>query len=128
MTSFTSLTDAASELGKDAKESVEDFGRSAGKKVDGAREDTADALHTAASSVRSSGRQMDHLAAGTADKLDATASFVEDYELKDVFVSIRRFARRHLTESLVAAATIGLIAGVAVHRVAHSCARTPQSE
>ena len=126
MATLRSLTDAASELGKDARESMEGLGRSAGRKLDGAREETADALHTAASSVRTSGKQIDHLAAGTADRLDATASFVGDYQLKDVMVSVRRFARRHLTESLVAAATIGVIAGVACHRAAHSCVRARQ--
>jgi hypothetical protein len=45
VTSLRTVTDAVSELGKDAKESVEEFGR----KMNDARSETAEALHTAAS-------------------------------------------------------------------------------
>jgi len=130
LTSLRTLTDAASELGKDARESVEELGRSTGRKLDGARDDTADALHSAASSVRATGRQgsaaIESLATGTADRLDATASYVEDHDLRDVFTGLRRFARRHMTGSLVAATAAGLVAGVALSRAAHSCASRSQ--
>ena len=131
MTSLKTLTDAASELGKDAKESVEELGRSAGRKLDDAREETAGALHTAASSVRRTGRQgseaIDNLATGAADRLDATASYVEDHDLNDAFNGLRKFARRHLTGSLVFAVAIGFLAGAALNRATHSCGRTSQS-
>ena len=52
MTTLRTLTETASELGKEARESMEEFGRSAGKKLDEARDETGDALHAAASSVR----------------------------------------------------------------------------
>jgi hypothetical protein len=130
LTSLKALTDAASELGKDAQESAEELGRSAGRKLDDARDETAGALHTAASSVRRTGRQgsaaIDHLATGAADRLDATASYVENHELSDVFHSLRRFGRRHLTGSLVAAVAVGLLAGAALNRAAHSCGRASE--
>jgi len=125
MTSLKTFTDAASELGKDARESLEELGRSAGKTLDGARDETAGALHTAASSVRATGRQgseaIDNLATGTADRLDATASYVEDHDLRDVFTGLRRFGRRHLTGALVGAIAVGFLAGAALNRATHSC-------
>jgi ElaB/YqjD/DUF883 family membrane-anchored ribosome-binding protein len=128
LTTLNTVTETASELGKDAKESLEELGRCAGRRLDNARDETADVLHTAASSVRKTGRQgsaaIDNLATGTADRLDATASYVEDHDLKDVFNGMRRFGRRHLTGSLVAAVAIGFLAGTALNRVAHSCGRT----
>lgn len=130
MTSLRNLTDAASELGKDAKESVAELGRSAGRKLDNARDETADALHDAASSLRRKGRQsseaIDNLATGAADRLDATASFVEDHDLEDAFNGLRKFARRHLTGSLVFAVAVGFLAGAALNRATHSCGRTSQ--
>jgi len=127
LTSLKTLTDAASELGKDARESVEDFGRSAVNSLDDARGGTADALHTAASSVRRTGRQgsttIDNLTAGAADRLDATASYVEDHDLKDVVTGLRRFGRRHLTGALVATLAVGFLAGAAMHRAAQSCGK-----
>jgi ElaB/YqjD/DUF883 family membrane-anchored ribosome-binding protein len=99
---------------------VEELGRSAGKRLDEARDDTGGALHSAASSVRATGRQgseaIDNLAASTANRLDATASYIEDHDLSDLFTGLRRFARRHLTGSLVAAAAIGFLAGSALSR------------
>jgi ElaB/YqjD/DUF883 family membrane-anchored ribosome-binding protein len=127
VTSFRNLTDAASELGKDAKDSVEELGRSAGRKLDNARDETADALHDAASTVRRTGRQgsdaIDNLAKGAADRLDATATYVEDHDLEDAFNGLRKFARRHLTGSLVFAAAVGFLAGAALNRATHSRGR-----
>jgi hypothetical protein len=77
--------------------------------------------------VRATGRQgsaaIDDLATGTADRLDATATFVADHDLRDVFTGLRRFGRQHLTESLVAAAAIGFLAGAAMKRATHSCGK-----
>lgn len=129
LTTLRTLTETASELGKEARESIEDLGRSAGRRLDNAREETGDALHSAASSVRATGRKgseaIDHLATGTADRLDATASFVEDYDLRDVFTGLRRFGRKHLTGSLVVAGAIGFLAGSALCRATHSRGRSP---
>jgi hypothetical protein len=109
LTSLKTVTDAASELGKGAKESL-----------DNAREETADALHTAASSARRTGRKgaeaIDNLTTGAADRLDATATYLEDHDLEDAFNRLRKFARRHLTGSLVFAAAIGFLAGAALNR------------
>jgi ElaB/YqjD/DUF883 family membrane-anchored ribosome-binding protein len=133
LTTLRTLTDTAPELGKEARESMEDLGRSAGRKLDQARDDTGDALHAAASSVRTTGRKgseaIDNLATGAADRLDATASYVEDHDLNDVVTGLRRFARRHLTGSLVAAAAVGFLAGSAISRATRSCScgKVPES-
>lgn len=123
MTTQESATRTASELGKEARESIDELGRSAGKKMDAVRGETGAALHTAASSVRGAGldgsEAIDELATGAAKDLDATASYVENHDLKDVVTSLRMLAHRHLTGSLVAAAAIGIFAGAAIRRSTH---------
>jgi len=130
LTTLHTLTEQASELGQEAKQSVEELGRSAGKKLDEARDETGGALHAAASSVRSTGRQsskaIDQCSTRTADRLDATASYIEDHDLGDALTGLRKFARRHLTGSMVVAATVGFLAGSAISRVTHSCVRAPE--
>jgi ElaB/YqjD/DUF883 family membrane-anchored ribosome-binding protein len=125
LTTLRTLTETASELGKEARESIEELGRSAGRKLDEARDDTGDAIHSAAASVRETGRQgsaaIGDCSTRTADRLDATASYIEDHDLGDALNGLRRFARRHLTGSLVAAAAIGFLSASALSRVTHSC-------
>ena len=129
MTTLKTVTETAPEFGNEAQESMAELGRSAGRRLDEAREETGAALHTAASSVRTTGRQgseaIDNLATGTADRLDATASYIEDHDLKAALTSLRRFGRRYPTGSLVAAAAIGFLAGSALCRATHSCGRAP---
>ena len=131
MTTLKTVTETASELGKEARDSIEEFGRSAGKKLDEARDQTGDALHSAASSVRRTGRQssaaIDDCSTRTADGLDATASFIEDHDLGEAVNGLRKFARRHLTGSLIAAAAVGFVAASALRRATHSCASAHQS-
>jgi ElaB/YqjD/DUF883 family membrane-anchored ribosome-binding protein len=119
--------ETASDLRKDAQDSIEEMGRSAGRKLDEAREETGGALHAAASCVRKTGRQsseaIDDLATGTADRLDATASYIEDHDVRDALTGLRRFGRKHLTGSLVVAGAIGFLAGSALSRAAHSCGK-----
>jgi len=130
VTTLRTVTETAADLGKQARESIEELGRSAGRKLDEARDETGGALHSAASSVRRAGREgsavIDNCSTRTADRLDATASYIEDHDLGDAFTGLRRFARRHPTSSLVAAAAIGFLAGSALSRVTHSCGRAPQ--
>ena len=121
MTTLNTLTKAASELGNEAKESMEELGRAAGRKLDEALNETGDALHTAASSVRTTGRRglkaIDNFTTGAADRLDATASYVKHHDLRGMLTGLRKFTRRHPTRSLLAAAAIGLLAGSALSRM-----------
>ena len=107
---------AAADTAQDVKDSVVEFGRSAGRKMEEARDHTSGALHQAASSVRQGSARIDVLAAGAASRLDATASFVKDADLKGISASLRRFGRNHLTEVLIAAVAVGYLAGSAFNR------------
>ena len=131
LTTLRTLTENAVEHGKETKESLEELGRSAGRRLDQARDETGDALHSAASSVRKTGRQgsaaIDDCSTRTADRLDATASFIEDHDLGDALTGLQKFARRHLTGALVAAAVIGFLAASALSRVTHSRGRATQN-
>ena len=124
---MNTITETVSDLGRQAKESAEELGRSAGRRLDEARDETGDALHATASTLRKGSEAIDSLANGAADRLDATASYVEDHDLRDVFTSLRRFARRHLTGSVVTAAAIGFLAGSTLSRMTHTCGRSPEA-
>jgi hypothetical protein len=104
------------DLGHGVKQSMVAFGRTAGRKIDEARDETGGALHRAASSVRRSSARIDGLARGAAKGLDATASFVKNCDLKTVSAGLRRFGRNHLTGALLATAAIGFVAGFAFSR------------
>lgn len=130
LTTLEALTETASDFGKQTRESIEELGRSAGRKLDEARDETGAALHSSASSVRSTGHDssaaIDNCSTHTADRLDATASYIEDHDLGDAVTGLRRFARRHLTGSVVAAAAIGVLAGAFLSRVTHSRGRAAE--
>jgi ElaB/YqjD/DUF883 family membrane-anchored ribosome-binding protein len=124
---MTNLTDAAATIGDKASEvrdQAEDLVRSAGKKLQEARNETAGGLHAAASSVRATGRQgseaIGNLANNAADKLDATASCVEDYDPRDAITGLRRVISRYPARSVVIATTIGIFAGCAIRQFTHS--------
>jgi len=127
VTNLETEAEATLDRGKHVKESMEELGRTTGRKLDEARHETGEALHSAASTVRTKGRQssaaIDNIAGDAADRLDATASYIEDHDLKDVLTGLRRFGRRHLAGSLLAAAAVGFLAGSAIVRATHSCAR-----
>ena len=125
MTTQKTFTETASELGKEARGSIEELGRSADKRLNEARDETGDALHAAASSVRRTVRQgssaIDDCSTRAADRLDATASYIEDHDLGDALNGLRRFARQHMAGSLVAAAAAGFLCASALSRATHSC-------
>jgi ElaB/YqjD/DUF883 family membrane-anchored ribosome-binding protein len=120
VTNLKTVAETALELGQEVKESVEEFSRSAGRKLHDAREGTGSALHAAADSVRQGSKAINNVASGTASRLDATASFVEDASLKSLFSGLRKYGRSHLTGSLIAAAAVGFLAGSALSRAARS--------
>jgi hypothetical protein len=131
LTTLETVTETASEFGKQTRESIEELSRSAGRKLDEARDETGAALHSAASSVRRTGHDssaaIDNCSTHAADRLDDTASYIEDHDLGDAVTGLRRFARRHLTGSMVAAAAIGVLAGAFLRRATHTCGRAAES-
>jgi len=131
LTIMNTLTETASAIGdkmSEAKETVEEIARSAGKKLDAGRDETADRLRSAASSVRTTGRHgsetIDRIAKGTADKLDSAAAYVDDCSVSGMFAGLRQFVRRHPAGSLVAAAAVGFVAGSALRPTTHARAKT----
>src|SRR4029079_9311019 len=125
---MTNLKEAAASIGDKASEvrdQAEDLVRSAGEKLQEARNETAGGLQQAASSVRNTGRQgseaIGNLANNAADKLDATALCVESYDPRDAITGLRRVISRYPARSLVIATTIGLFAGCAIRQFTHSC-------
>lgn len=123
VTTLKTVTETAA----DVKESVQEFARSAGRKIDEAREGTGRSLHAAASSVRSGSAAIDNVAAGAANKLDATGSFVENWELRSVFTGLRKFGRSHLAGTVMVAAAAGFLAGSALRRATHPSERTSET-
>jgi len=127
MTSLKTAAETAAEYGKQARESIEELGHTAGRKLDEARDETGGALHSAASSVRKVGQQssaaIDNCSTRTADRLDATASYIEDHDLGDAVTGLRNFARRHPARSMMAAVAIGFLAGSAISRMTHTCGK-----
>lgn len=115
MTTLKTATDNAAELANEARDSAEELGRVAARKLDEARAEAGGSLHSAASTVRTKGRHsaetIDNLATDTADRLDATASYIEEHDLSDALTGLKSFGRHHLAGSLLAAAAIGFLAG-----------------
>jgi ElaB/YqjD/DUF883 family membrane-anchored ribosome-binding protein len=127
---MSNLAETASQLGaivSEAQGRAEGLTRTAGKKLDEARDETADAIHRAASSVRTTARHscevLDDLATSAADKMDVTASYVEDHDPRRLFAGCRQFISKYPTGSLMVATAIGFVAGSTVRRIRHSCSR-----
>jgi ElaB/YqjD/DUF883 family membrane-anchored ribosome-binding protein len=115
-TTLNNVAETARDISRDLKDSMNQFGRTASKKIDAAREQTGDALHAAASSMRRNSGKIDGLARGAAKRLDATAHFVEHADLKGLRTGARRFGQNHLTLTLLVAAAAGFWAGIALSR------------
>jgi ElaB/YqjD/DUF883 family membrane-anchored ribosome-binding protein len=116
MTNLKTVAETAAELGQDVAESVEEFGRTAGRKLAEVRDNTGSALHAAASSVRQGSKSVNKIASGAAGRLDASASFVEGFTSKNVLAKVRQFGRSHVTGFVVAGLAIGFLAGTAMTR------------
>jgi ElaB/YqjD/DUF883 family membrane-anchored ribosome-binding protein len=88
----------------------------------------AEGLHTAASSIRKGGQHgseaIEDLTKGTAARLDRAGSFIEDHDLKHAIGGSRQFVRRYPVETLVLAAGVGFLTGLAILGLAHSFVRT----
>jgi hypothetical protein len=115
----STLKDAAAtalETGRDVKDSVTEFVRSATGRIDTVRDQTGDALHAAASSVRKGSAKIDVLAGDAANRLDTTASFVKDADLKGLSAGLRRFGQSHLTFAVLVGAAAGLWVGLTLRR------------
>ena len=124
MSTLTSLDEKASKLA----EQVADFGRDAANIIDQARNETAGGLHAAASSIRRNvlegSKVVDNLAESAATTLDEAGSFVKKHDLKRTLGESRHLVRRYPAESLALAAGVGFLAGIAIRRFTHTCAKS----
>ena len=110
MSTLTSLLD---EKASRIAEQVDDLGR-----------ETAESLHAAAASIRKGSKAIENVAESTADKLDGAGSYVEKHNVKRAVAESRKLVRRYPVESLVLAAGVGFLSGLAIRHLTHSCDRS----
>jgi ElaB/YqjD/DUF883 family membrane-anchored ribosome-binding protein len=91
------------------------------EQVDNLGRDAAGSLHAAASSIRKGSKAIDDLAEGTATKLDGAGSYVETHNVKRAVGESRQLVGRYPVESLLLAAGLGFLTGLAVLRLTHEC-------
>jgi len=106
----------ASDFGRDVKDSVVEFGKSAGRKIDTARARTGEALSDAAASVRHASARIDVLAGSAASSLDTAATTVKQASLKNARRGLRKFAGNNLAATVMAAVVLGYLIGAAFGR------------
>jgi len=110
-----------------ALKQVSDFGHDAADVIDHARNETAEGLHAAASSIRRNVRErsktVESLAESTAIALDEAGSYIKKHDLKRTLGDSRQLVRRYPGESLAIAAGVGFLAGIAILRLTHTCAK-----
>ncbi len=91
------------------------------EQVDGLGRETAEGLHAAASSIRKGSKAIDHLAESAANRLDGAGKYVEKHNVKRAIGESRQLVRRYPVESLVLAAGVGFLTGIAFRRLTHTC-------
>jgi len=121
--SMQGIKDAASLLGEkasDVKEQFEGFGRTAGRKFEGAQRETAEALHGAASSVRAAAHEtskaIDDLGDRAAASLESTSFSVRRFDASGMVTDLRNLVRRNPGPSMLMAVAAGFCAGALVRR------------
>jgi ElaB/YqjD/DUF883 family membrane-anchored ribosome-binding protein len=125
---MSGITSSLDEKASKLAERVSDFGHEAADIVDHARNETAGGLHAAASSIRRNVREgarvVENLAESTAATLDEAGSYLKKHDLKRTLGDSRQLVRRYPGESLALAAGVGFLAGIAIRRLTHTCARS----
>ncbi len=115
MTTMKETVASISEAAIAAKSAAEEFGRSAGTRMDQARADTAGALHSAATAVRSSGSQaasgIGQCAEDTGQMLDSTSSYIGKHDGADMIHDMRTMVRRHPGSFMVLTASVAACIG-----------------
>jgi ElaB/YqjD/DUF883 family membrane-anchored ribosome-binding protein len=96
----------------------------AAERVDELGRETAQSLHAAASSIRKGSKAIEDLAESTADKLDGAGSYVAKHNVKRTLGESRLLVRRYPAQSLAIAAGVGFLAGFAIRRLMHVCAKS----
>jgi len=110
------VAETATDFSRDVKDSVVEFGKSMGGKIDTARARTGEALTSAAASVRQASAKMDVLAGSAAHNLDAAATAVKKADARRVRRGLGKFASNNLTATVVGALVLGYLVGAAFGR------------
>lgn len=100
------------------KETVADFGRKAGDKMDEGRVRAAGKLDSTASSLHSGGDRIASTASNamhtTADKIQVAAAYLREHDTGAMMEDLEGIVRRYPGAALAAAAVVGFFAGRAL--------------
>ena len=102
---------------KTMKEKAVAAGQKAARKIDESREPAANAMESAATSLHENadrlpgGAKAERLAHRAAEKIEDAASYVRGHDARAAGRDIQDFVKAHPAQSLVAAVTVGFIAG-----------------
>ena len=116
-----------SDAAQDAKQRASDMGRNAMESLDRGRQTAANKLDSAASSLRnvqSSGRVGD-MAHRAADKIERTAHYMRDHDVRDMVTDVEGAVRRNPGPSLAIAAAFGFLLGTALFSGSSHRSRSP---
>ena len=98
--------------------------------IDDLGHEAAASLHGAASSIRKRAQEgakaIEDLAESTASRLDGAGSYIEGHDLTHTLRESRHLVRRYPVKSLVLAAGVGFLTGLAIRRLTQVCVR-PQA-
>jgi ElaB/YqjD/DUF883 family membrane-anchored ribosome-binding protein len=96
--------------------------RTAGDRINDAREPAAQQLENAAAKIHESadqlpgGPRVQRIAHLTGEKLGATANYIRNHELDHVLTDVGRAVRQNPKESMLAAVAAGFLAGIMLKR------------
>jgi len=110
------VADSAAAMGRNVKDSVVEFGKSASRKIDTVREHSGDSLRDLASSLRQASARMHVLAGSAASSLDAAATAVKKADFQDIRSGMRRLAQNNLAATVLAAIALGYFIASALNR------------
>jgi hypothetical protein len=101
---------------------LQELGRAAANKFDEGRVGAADALSSAASGLHdqvanfTTGQKVVDIAHSTADKMQGTADYIRKHDMKQMFADVVSVTKSHPGLSLLAALSVGFLAGRAFRR------------
>ena len=112
------IRDQISQKTAQIKETVADFGKKAGDKIDEGRVHAAGALQSTASTLHDSGDRLASKASNaahtTADKIQVAADYLREHDTRAMMQDFEGLVRRYPGAALAAAAVVGFFAGRAL--------------
>jgi ElaB/YqjD/DUF883 family membrane-anchored ribosome-binding protein len=119
------LADQASEIAKQAKDSLTDtaktvkdktqeFGRAAVNRIEENRVSAAGALHSAATSLHENASKLPNgpdLAHSAAEKVDAVSGYLQGHDTKQMMADVEAVVKKNPMPSLLIAGALGFLIG-----------------